>query len=535
MHGSIHAAGEFLDEYHERFIAGIPEGERFEDQVTTFFGLTAQRYLRLGLPDLAVEPIAQQRARIGPKDTRQWGNNCQFRANLALARDDLAALKELAAETRDDPRMEQRVGGPFDGQIEIRLAMAEISAAARGELPQGSGRSRMQTWANAKHILKNVRQRAVLWIVQSLLDEAATTTTTEAAKQLRASGQQWLDRSAELLAPARGGSSSATTLMLDVQETRLAVAKVATLDQTSAAKLWAERDAAFRRLMRRWHDTGTRDGGVGFLFFEDARSLLSELIELSCAVHGEDTGAILVLERILEAQSFGSLARALGAKAITLDYARKTLLTNDRGALLYVPGRTRSHLFAIDANAVSHVRLPAKHTLNGLRNACNVAVGRVLREDSKAASDALEKALAKAAVTFLPEALHTRLDGWSEIALVGIESLGQMPFELLPTAGQRFGARHVVSYLPSFPVGAALVERRTARPASEPDAPGSMLLCGPRVSTISIVSYGPTSLICPSATRNKTRCSLHTRRTSSRSPLDPTMRERSCRRAPSPH
>src|SRR5262249_53621798 len=77
----------------------------------------------------------------------------------------------------------------------------------------------------------------------------------------------------------------------------------------------------------------------------------------------------------------------------------------------------------------------------------------------------------ESADVLLPPLLRRSLAGWSSVAIVGLESLGYLPFELLPGPdGRRLGTTHAVTYLPSLPVGVWLAEHRRAAATPRPGA-----------------------------------------------------------------
>lgn len=224
--------------------------------------------------------------------------------------------------------------------------------------------------------------------------------------------------------------------------------------------LLAEFRAGYQSFLERWEQTKVEPGGIGFLQYADRRLLLEELVELCLYAEGK-SGAQSALRAVLQAQARGSLARSLGLGVAELSDLR-AWLSEDGGALIYLPGIDASHLFLVDRNHCDHVHLPALEDLRPLQN----ALGRALQPGSTEAWQPQAKTLAAA---LLPEEARQALHGWHEVTIIGADLFGTAPIEVLPLeAGDTtipLGIAIPVTHLPSVPVGLHLRRRQTKAPA----------------------------------------------------------------------
>ncbi len=230
----------------------------------------------------------------------------------------------------------------------------------------------------------------------------------------------------------------------------------------------ASAESTFEWFIKELETDPPRKGGQGYLHYGVHRGFLSELTELLLLVHGHELGAELALQRIHRVQAVGSRARLAGYDVVPLSRLQSELLGDEDGLLLYLPAPERSHVFALDAESVTHVNLPGVSSLNAKRKAFHSAFGRGRspQDWSKEATD-LSRWL-------LPKAALKRAEQWKTVSIVGLDLLRYLPFEELPVsighdAGTTlFGDMIQVNYLPSLPTG-MLMAQRPSRPLPSRD------------------------------------------------------------------
>lgn len=264
------------------------------------------------------------------------------------------------------------------------------------------------------------------------------------------------------------------------------IALSARLARESDAELAELRDstrrlgACIEQLAARWGrlDIGT-DGG-GYAHTTPERHAIGELISsiLALAQREGRGGGREAIDMLLRVSACTSLSRVHGCSPGTLADLQSTLVAADRGLLLFWPGRTDSHLFAVDAAGVAHCDLPSESALRTLAAAmrermvdlANVTEGRRQRVglDAMRRADELRQAL-------LPEAAWQRVQTWQAVAVFGMDFLQGIPPEALTLAdGSLLGERMAVSTLPSLP-WAAVAHRHSVR--NRPATDLSLLAC----------------------------------------------------------
>lgn len=213
-------------------------------------------------------------------------------------------------------------------------------------------------------------------------------------------------------------------------------------------------------LLSSWRDVPRPAGGIGWLHSASSLELVCDLANALRALHGPQRGAELAIDELLRAQSVGSLARQLDARAGDLAALRATLLDDERhGLLLLVLAPARSMAFALDRGSLTLHELPGRLRLREL-------VAPLLAPGS---SEAEARAAWSA---FFPGELAPWVSQRPRLTIVGAEQLGAIPFELfLAPSGVRLGLSHALDLLPSGPVGLWLHEHRAV-----PEHRGAALL-----------------------------------------------------------
>lgn len=246
---------------------------------------------------------------------------------------------------------------------------------------------------------------------------------------------------------------------------RLAVAEDA--EPNELEERLQELRAALSTFLDSFVDVPLRPGGVGFLYFASRRWSLCELVRMAVATRGPAEGAALAFEDLLAAQCIGALARSLGAAPSTIDAVRSALCTDGSGVLFFLPGPEHSHVFALDAHELVHAELARESELDGPIAEHFQLFGEILSAPS-AEREALikrERAIAHdLAAALIPPDIEAALERWESVSIVGTELLGNSALEFLPAAGGDYlGLERAVAYLPSIPIGVALVERESGR------------------------------------------------------------------------
>ena len=205
--------------------------------------------------------------------------------------------------------------------------------------------------------------------------------------------------------------------------------------------------------------------------------VLQHFVELAREM-ADDPGDA-VLNAMLSVQACGAMARELGTIA-TAEEAWK-LVPDEGGALVLIPGLERCFVLALDTDGAAVFELAALWSIEDARAKLEEELGRLLR--STRSPEEIPAALTTAAESLTDllwtAELRRRVASWRRLCIVGMDSFGYLPFELLPwSANESCGERFEIGYLPSFAVGAALAARRGTRDDSldllvlaAPDAP----------------------------------------------------------------
>jgi tetratricopeptide (TPR) repeat protein len=254
---------------------------------------------------------------------------------------------------------------------------------------------------------------------------------------------------------------------------RAGLARRRATDAAELTRAFAQARAAYRTLLAalRPPDDGL---GTGILAFAPRRLLVDELIELALRVDAGASGLITALDEVLAAQALGSLARSLAAPTPTLAGVRATLLPREGdGMLVFVPGAAATHLFAVDAQALVHARLPAVEELQPVLRALWRELAAPPRDGLATARARFHDVARAAATRLIPATIGARVRGWQRVFVVGHEVVQRIPLEVLPLDDAP--PDHAVApsrapevlVLPSTAVGLALATRSTS-PAPPP-------------------------------------------------------------------
>ncbi|MFH1998631.1 MAG: CHAT domain-containing protein [Planctomycetota bacterium] len=357
-------------------------------------------------------------------------------------------------------------------RLRFNHAVAEVELTRREDL---SKKERQAYLSDARTTLEALLEKKSLTGRDDYL-AALTLARMELDAGNSDAAARWLAHANEKQAVSRSGQSvtggSARSYVLTSLEARLL------LDTDAAPSLLREKLIDFRReylaLIDQLSSMPVRKGGVGFLYYDDRRRVVAELIRLHLEVAGRQAGAAPALEDLLPAQNLGSLAKAMGAKPVGLQEIQDRLLEPDRGILSYLPAPDRSYLFLIEKNKVSVEELASEFDLDRARSRFIQ-----LLMDPKGDQDHLDRlneAGTELAELLLPLTIRKPLASWKGITLVGLDLLGWIPFECLPlTPGTTIGQEKAISWLPSLGVGVQLM-KGVAEPAAAGSSMGAEVL-----------------------------------------------------------
>jgi CHAT domain len=224
---------------------------------------------------------------------------------------------------------------------------------------------------------------------------------------------------------------------------------------------------SWREFLENWSGAPVRGGGLAYLGLAERHQLLQELIELELAVEGEQRGAQLALEEVLEAELQSSSSRRMQLPRVDLAEAQRELTGARAGLLVYLPSRERSFVFALDPRGLRLFHLGAEFRVRGPSRALAAAAQSAVREGRGLDDRELVAAAADCARVLLPPELEEHIAGWQELLVVGLDDFGYVPLELLPAReGGTQGARRAIRYAPSIPM-ALFLGRRVAGAQAE--------------------------------------------------------------------
>lgn len=418
-------------------------------------GLWAQTLLDLGLPDRAAPWIEREAESAATSGNTLAGIQTVTRgAHFRIALHDCDGAVRLLAQAleRDadggDPRQRQK--------LLLLQGVAQAEAA----------RSDTRRTDAALALLEGVAANEATQRIDRIAAHLALGELALRRGELEEAGER-VARAREALpaeTPECDGNALLPRLRCTVLEARLALASGA--DDAGALRPALTHD--LDRLLARWTASPELEGGIAFLHFAWRRAAVAAALDLLLAEAPDEPER--ALELLFAAQSRGSLARELaGAGADASVAGARALLPENGGWLVYHPAEDGTHLFALDARGVEHLRLAPLGVLDRLR--------RELVDALRSAPPRPTPSTELAALTrelgdeLLPPRLAERIAGWERVWISGQDLLGYLPFEALrPGGGQALGLRWAVAYLSSPALGAALRSRARADSAEREQA-----------------------------------------------------------------
>jgi hypothetical protein len=426
--------------------------------VSTFILVVeASILIDIGLPDRAAPLVrrAQEEAAASSHPEIE-GLVMTVATGLAFARNDSAWILDHLL-----PRLQQG-GIPGDEPWDAKLRWADV-ARARAVLAIRAKQGREAVRSELEALVADLGVDKV-----NILDSIVTLGELDLALDDLASLRSriaWLD---EIVEKFEGTPPLLTRCSLANFKGRAAL-----LDSTSPEERLEALDDledSFDTLLEAWASVPPREGGIGFLLFEDRRTLLATLMRLARACHGEQEGAARALSYLLRAEERGSLADLLDAPKANLELIRLELLPKHGGLLTYLPSGAGSIVVALDDEIIRMWDLPPSDEWNRARERLALAL-QVPEEYSEENERRLTTSIKELRDFLIPESLDDQIGEWEMVTIVGSESLSGIPFETLPlrSRGNRpLGLELAVSYLPSSTIGLALANRSAARGTVSP-------------------------------------------------------------------
>ncbi len=416
---------------------------------------------RMGLVDLAAPEFeSEESAARAANDPRAIASSVLHQADLWLLREQFGRAAMNVREVLSDPKRAQ-LGPEVLAQLRLTLGIA-LSESAR-ESAGVSRQSKLQ--AEAREALESVAQGSGALEQHQLTADVTLIDLSLRSGDLKGA-QTSLERAMVRARRIDPEEDLHETLLLRTQEARLSLARGEGELEASAVSM----RRVFARLLEQWSSTPARPGGIGFLNLGNRREVLSTLMRIELA--SGPGGVERALEHWFRAEAQGSLARDRGWTPTSLAEVRERLLAPERGALVYLPAKDRSHLFVLDREVALHCELPSKDELRRPVDALlsALSLSRAAATDSGARARELQELSRVLGSLMVPEVARERLERWSGVSVVGLGLLGNPPLECLtPSEGQPLGLRIAVDRLPSLALGVHLA-RRAVRGKESPAA-----------------------------------------------------------------
>jgi CHAT domain-containing protein len=424
-------------------------------------GRAAELWLDLGMCDLA-RPLVEAES----ERARATGNAPMLEAalghelKLLTSELDFEALDALEEDLQDEPWF-QALRPAGKDRMRLRFAVAWLVRERRDLAPPGEAARRLDELLERGSLEPLERLWALRHRVLCAVDggdwERAETLCSELESALASSGSGCATEGAH---DRLGSTRIALAARIAAERSRGRADRVELLRPHLEAV-----ETEWRAFLQKWAGAPVRGGGLAYLGLSDQHHVLEALIDLGLVVHGEGAGAERALEHVLEAEGMSTLARRMEVPVLSLAEARRALTDERSGALVYLPMRDHTYAFALDARGTRLFVLEPASRIEDPIAALAAAAQRAVREGGGLEDPELRAAAAEAARGLLPPELEAHLTGWKRLLLVGLDDLGYVPFELLPSAeGGTQGTRRALAYAPSLPLAVELRRRAAAAP-----------------------------------------------------------------------
>ena len=192
------------------------------------------------------------------------------------------------------------------------------------------------------------------------------------------------------------------------------------------------------------------------------------LVQLARRIDGEDLGLREAFGDLLAAQSAASLSLVLEAEPPSLDEILDELLAPSEIGLFYVLTNQGGLVLALDEDGLDCIELQAGYLALEQRHALDLALDIAMSDGGSSAWEEVEREARVLRDHALPAELLERIEASSGLVICNLETLGYIPFEMLPgPRGEPLGLSHTIRYLPGLPATAVLERRQTGRSRDE--------------------------------------------------------------------
>ena len=414
-------------------------------------GMRGQWYLDQGLPDIATYAFDQEQAHADELDHPDLlAAAALHRANWWLATQQFATLVDRVPELLAQPELSHSPG--LAAQLKVRLGIAQTQLARRDRNPdlETAANSTFNTTLQDPALSVFERLKAKLHLTDLMIRQGRWQEALPALQELE-----------QGLAPASNTVPEAPfedALYIHALLTKWTLANEG--EDALLRDRLAAHEQAFAKFLKEWAQSPRRRGGVGFLHFGVERFFLGELMRLTAAVHGPKLGAELAFEKLLEAQAMGTFAREHGYRLQHWAQIQQDVLLRQEGMLIYLTAPDLTHILSLDQSQIRYLSLPVSSEVEQRRRQFVRDLSTHPSQRSAARQKSLISNGQRLAELLFPDELRAAMTEWQTLSIVGLDSLGYLPFEALPWNHQTtLGAAFPISYLPSVPVGHLLAER----------------------------------------------------------------------------
>lgn len=225
--------------------------------------------------------------------------------------------------------------------------------------------------------------------------------------------------------------------------------------------------ASIARVLEGWKARGRLEGGHAYLHYGRMRFAVEQL--LACDLILEEPDALLA--DLMAVHGIGGLHGTLGVTVAGASEVRAAFLGEGSGLLIFVAGKDRCRVVALDAERCTDVALGPYDALSSQIRAWRRELGddgalRGSAELQALRAETLEQGAQALRAELLPPAILDQVLGWSRIGLLGREALHSLELEALPLPdGRPLGLTLPLQELPSLGVALHLAGPRAASPA----------------------------------------------------------------------
>ena len=469
-------------------------------------------YLELGIPEMAHRWLLRGReaahahhAKSGGADRRALHGDALRQAIFMAALDRTEDEFRIIEETL---KREKTLFSSTRRSFELRWATTLIGLDLRTRILEAAGidlnAKGLSAWraeeaakppglADPVTLLKNLIQKGE-GDVRDLQLAAMKLANYEITVGRSESAVTWMERARSLEKEKAGhaATSGYTTrsAMMSAFHARALLSSGASKERLESAL--DELDTEYLAMLEQLRSIPFRKGGAGFLYFDGRRRVVSELVRLILAVHPGEEGRRRALDRVLRAQSLGSLARHLGVEPVDLEEVKRRLLAPGSGILIFLPAYEQSHVFVLDSEGILVREIPSELVLDEYRRNLDGWLWNTHGHPfDEAAWIDVASPLRDA---LLPPEILERIDEWDEITVTGLDIIGWTPLECVPLAsGESLGLAKAVDWLPSLALGVHLDEvmdthraadrgRKAEHSGIDSKGPETLLLIAPQTA-----------------------------------------------------